>query len=643
MLRVIIKSSLPVIMVAALVFAAAGCEPAQHEVSLEVKPEDAGEVTGEGMFSEGETVEIAAQAGECYEFVKWVEDGEELTTDKSYQFEADGDRSLEARFTGVTETVNGIEFECAEVVFDRDLDVDIAPGLPLDLLPVEEGILVSYEQDLFLKDEDTGEPIWSLENHSPIVEEGAVPRFAPVFRENEKMVVPMFDYDYDYDDEKFTDEYERVPVLAKLNFATGEITWSHPLARNTPPLMVFELWLKDGHLIAEGNFDTGVDRDVPPSGVHAGSVAAHDYETGALIHAHSGFYGGIEAVDNSLFYSHVEYEPPDNGDPEVPEIFFGKKDLLTGEEAWEIREEESDEVIGLSTAGDISWRVPGKIVDSGELISLSGLPVLPEAVLLEDTVSEDDAANTGETILTGRGLGTDNAAVELVGVEEGEVIESYPVPEAVENVEAFLYEGYYYLFTGDAAEEEVRIRAVDVVTGETKWTDQLHLLQSELSPERAVMMMDRLYSETEELINLSGHVPVMSPEHNLKFVDPASGEEKAAFDGILNVLFSEDDIYLVGETSFKVVCPDELTVIREKALEEVFFDEEVEAIEIAVRLESEQAAFITAPDQFAVIEKEEGKLFYRCRHEDYVLSGIMEEGRALLHQEGRVILLGPKH
>jgi len=326
----------------------------------------------------------------------------------------------------------------------------------------------------------------------------------------------------------------------------------------------------------------------------------------------------------------------------VPEIFFGKKDLLTGEEAWEIREEESDEVIGLSTAGDISWRVPGKIVDSGELISLSGLPVLPEAVLLEDTVSEDDAANTGETILTGRGLGTDNAAVELVGVEEGEVIESYPVPEAVENVEAFLYEGYYYLFTGDAAEEEVRIRAVDVVTGETKWTDQLHLLQSELSPERAVMMMDRLYSETEELINLSGHVPVMSPEHNLKFVDPASGEEKAAFDGILNVLFSEDDIYLVGETSFKVVCPDELTVIREKALEEVFFDEEVEAIKIEVRLESEQAAFIAAPDQFAVIEKGEGKLLYRCRHEDYVLSGIMEKSRALLHQEGRVILLGLK-
>ncbi len=633
------KYYIPLIFIIVLFIITVGCAPAEHEITLKVKPEDAGNVAGEGQFRQGETVEIAAEAKAGYEFQKWVEEGEKITTDDYYTFEADGDRKLEAHFTKVTETVNGIKLECAEVVFDRELPGDVGREVPLRVLPIEEGLLVAYDQLLRLKELSTGEPVWTLDDYEPIVEEGVgVERFAHFYRENEVMVLPMFDYAYD--GEKIAEDYERVASLVKLNPATGEVIWSHPLARNTPPLMVFALSLKDGRIIAEGNFDAQVDREAPTHGVHAAALAVHDYAAGELVHARAGYYGEIKTIGDFLFYSHVEYGVED--DPEKMAIFFGKKDLLTGELAWELVEEETIEVAGLTPAGDISWRTPGKLVDSGKLVSLTGLPALPEAVLGKD--DSEIAAGTGEdgTLFTARDIGTEDALVELVAADDGQVIESFQVNETVENVEAFLKDGVYYLFTGDPEKEEVSVDAVDAKTGVTYWAEAAHLLQSELPPERAVMMMDRLASEAQALVQLSGRFPLMDPDQVLRFVDPLSGEEEAVFEGIRNVLSCEELIYLVGGEIIKVVCPDELTVIQEQKLADIFFAEKVEAIEIDVWAESGDVAVVGPHEEFAVLCKDDGEMIYRCKHENYHRSALAEEDRVLLNKEGRLMLIGPR-
>ena len=636
------RTALLLFISAIVAMATAGCGPAEHEITLEVKPEEAGGVAGEGRFSQGEVVEIAAEAKEGYEFQKWVEDGEEITTDHYYTFEADGDRKLEAHFKKVTETVNGVKLECAEVVFDRELPEEVGREVPLRAFPVEEGLLVAYDQTLRLKDPATGEPVWILENYEPILAEGVdvgpLPRFAPFYRENEAIVLPMFDYVYDGD--KIADDYDRVASLVKLNPAAGEVIWSHPLARNTPPLMVSELSLKDESIIAEGNFDVQVDREVPAYGVHAAALAVHDYATGDLVYAHAGYYGDTKTIDDYLFYSHVEYGVED--DPEKMAIYFGKKDLLTGELAWELDKEETVEVVGLTPAGEISWRMPGKLLDSGKLVSLTGLPQLPEAVLVEG--SNEVAAGAGENkaLLTARGIGTADSLVELVDAADGSVIESSSLAETAENVEAFMEEGIYYLFTGDPEKELVTVESLDAKTGEIYWTKEAHILQSELPPERAVMMMGRLVSEAEALVRLSGYFPVMDYDQVLRFIDPLSGEDEAVFEGIRNVLSCEEQIYLIGSKNFKVVCPDELTVVREKELAEIFFTEAVEAIEIEIWAESGDAAIIGPPEEFAVFCKENGEMIYRCKHEDYHLSTLVEGDHVLLNREGRLLMIGPR-
>lgn len=84
-------------LLAAAVFFLAGCA-AEYEIELKVQPEGAGKVTGEGLYEEGVEVVLEAEAEKGYEFVKWKENGKEISTDASYVLEIEDDKKLTAHF-----------------------------------------------------------------------------------------------------------------------------------------------------------------------------------------------------------------------------------------------------------------------------------------------------------------------------------------------------------------------------------------------------------------------------------------------------------------------------------------------------------------------------------------------------------------
>ncbi len=79
------------------------------DISVEVKPEDSGSVTGAGHKAPGETVTLSPSPAEYYVFDKWTE-GESVFTANPYTFTAEKNRSLTANFkldiSEVSVTVN---------------------------------------------------------------------------------------------------------------------------------------------------------------------------------------------------------------------------------------------------------------------------------------------------------------------------------------------------------------------------------------------------------------------------------------------------------------------------------------------------------------------------------------------------------
>ena len=82
------------------VFLPSGCAR-EYRVELETKPENAGEVSGEGVYMEGEDIAVKAEPHEGYEFVRWEEDGNILSTSWNYPFIVRENRELVAVFEKV--------------------------------------------------------------------------------------------------------------------------------------------------------------------------------------------------------------------------------------------------------------------------------------------------------------------------------------------------------------------------------------------------------------------------------------------------------------------------------------------------------------------------------------------------------------
>ena len=72
-----------------------------YTIAVSANPAAAGTVSGGGEFEENASVTVTATANSGYSFVKWTENGEQVSTEASYAFTATSDRTLVAEFEEV--------------------------------------------------------------------------------------------------------------------------------------------------------------------------------------------------------------------------------------------------------------------------------------------------------------------------------------------------------------------------------------------------------------------------------------------------------------------------------------------------------------------------------------------------------------
>ena len=72
--------------------------PPTYTISADVTPADAGTVSGGGSYAQGETVTLTATPNSDYHFVRWEENGTEVSTSATYTFTASHDCALTAVF-----------------------------------------------------------------------------------------------------------------------------------------------------------------------------------------------------------------------------------------------------------------------------------------------------------------------------------------------------------------------------------------------------------------------------------------------------------------------------------------------------------------------------------------------------------------
>ncbi|MBQ9662978.1 MAG: bacterial Ig-like domain-containing protein [Oscillospiraceae bacterium] len=69
-----------------------------YTISVSADPAEGGTVSGGGTYDENASITVTATANDNYTFVKWTEDGEEVSTSASYTFTVTGNRTLVAVF-----------------------------------------------------------------------------------------------------------------------------------------------------------------------------------------------------------------------------------------------------------------------------------------------------------------------------------------------------------------------------------------------------------------------------------------------------------------------------------------------------------------------------------------------------------------
>ena len=87
-----------------------------YTIAVSASPSSGGTVSGGGEFEENASVTVTATANSGYSFVKWTENGEQVSTDASYTFTATSDRTLVAEFKEVIYTVYVNPGESSDIV-----------------------------------------------------------------------------------------------------------------------------------------------------------------------------------------------------------------------------------------------------------------------------------------------------------------------------------------------------------------------------------------------------------------------------------------------------------------------------------------------------------------------------------------------
>ncbi len=102
-----------------------------YNIAVSANPTAGGTVSGGGEYDENTSVTVTATANSGYSFVKWTENGEQVSTDASYTFTATSDRTLVAEFEEIIYTVHiepgesgdimGIEVRSTTILSEADM------------------------------------------------------------------------------------------------------------------------------------------------------------------------------------------------------------------------------------------------------------------------------------------------------------------------------------------------------------------------------------------------------------------------------------------------------------------------------------------------------------------------------------------
>lgn len=74
-------------------------QPNEYNINVSANPTEGGQVTGGGIYQEGQECTVRATANAGYEFVSWTENGETVCGDAAYTFTVTRSRTLVANFT----------------------------------------------------------------------------------------------------------------------------------------------------------------------------------------------------------------------------------------------------------------------------------------------------------------------------------------------------------------------------------------------------------------------------------------------------------------------------------------------------------------------------------------------------------------
>ena len=73
-------------------------QPQNYNISVSANPTNGGTVTGGGSYQQGQSCTVSATPATGYNFVRWTENGQQVSTNASYTFTVTGNRTLVAQF-----------------------------------------------------------------------------------------------------------------------------------------------------------------------------------------------------------------------------------------------------------------------------------------------------------------------------------------------------------------------------------------------------------------------------------------------------------------------------------------------------------------------------------------------------------------
>lgn len=372
--------------------------------------------------------------------------------------------------------------------------------------------------------------------------------------------------------------------LEAMDISSGELLFSVPVGRNSPPLTVYEIEIIGDYIFATGNFYYNEDMN-QIYGIHSNSGASvHKLSSGKFI---SSYMDGYFFRENRVVYTIPSYLM------DTSPYILKKRDAITSELLWETEVEAKDldvstyyntfvldEVVVYNfTDSDDLYR--GKVVvlskDDGEIVFEESGRVIDanknQALLSQEKKTSLINVNSNEV----------NWSVDLVGFN------------------GFLSQEKVFLFTKDA------LVAIDREDGNILWQKE-----GVLEPLGFQGLM------AKDFLERSGLIYAKNGDH-LVIID-GDGETIKEYDGRYNIIGRNDKLYLFRNNL--------LLTIKIETGEEVWSYEGQVDYRSSLRYPSLGYVAVGLDDTLAILDEESGEVVHYL--EGYNKAIFSDENRVLL-------------